>query len=84
MIKQGLNYLHEIPLKAGFVKLHEEYKDSSANDQTGVKSNIDIELLISECFVNIVWVECNEGIIKMHESERLARKGAIEVEYLKN
>lgn len=84
MIKQGLNYLHEIPLKADFVKMHEEYKDSSANNHTGVKSNIDIELLISECFVNIVWVECNEGIIKIYESERLARKQVIEVEYLKN
>jgi hypothetical protein len=45
MKEQRLNYLHENPVKAGFVRAAEEFKYSSANDYAGVYGCIDIELL---------------------------------------
>ena len=45
MIEQRLTYLHENPVKAGFVRSAEEYTYSSANDYTGVKGYTEIELL---------------------------------------
>lgn len=45
MIEQRLIYLHENPVKAGFVRLAEEYTYSSANDYAGVKGYVEIDLL---------------------------------------
>ena len=45
MMEQRLNYLHNNPIKAGFVRLAEDYLYSSANDYAGVKGYFDIELL---------------------------------------
>ncbi len=44
-IDQKLNYLHNNPVKAGFVENPEDYVYSSAKDYAGEKSLLDIEFL---------------------------------------
>ncbi len=44
MIGQKLNYLHNNPVKSGFVIKPEDYKYSSALDYAGIKGLVDIEV----------------------------------------
>ena len=45
LIEQKLNYIHNNPVKAGFVDKPEEYLYSSARDYIGIKGLIDVELI---------------------------------------
>ena len=45
LIEQKLNYIHNNPVKAGFVDKPEDYLYSSARDYVGIKGLIDIELI---------------------------------------
>jgi putative transposase len=45
MMGQRLNYLHNNPVEAGFLRFSEDYLYSSANDYASEKGYIDIEIL---------------------------------------
>ena len=45
LIDQKLEYIHNNPVKAGFVENPEDYIYSSARDYAGIKGMIDIELI---------------------------------------
>jgi putative transposase len=45
LIDQKLDYIHNNPVKAGFVAKPEDYIYSSAGDYAGIKGLIDIELI---------------------------------------
>lgn len=45
LIDQKLDYIHNNPVKAGFVENPEDYLYSSAKDYAGIKGLIDIELI---------------------------------------
>ncbi len=45
LIDQKLNYIHDNPVKEGFVDEPEDYLYSSAKDYVGIKGLIDIELI---------------------------------------
>jgi hypothetical protein len=45
LIDQKLEYIHNNPVKAGFVENPEDYIYSSARDYAGIKGMIDIELV---------------------------------------
>ena len=46
LIDQKLDYIHNNPVKAGFVAKPEDYIYSSAGDYAGIKGLIDIELIV--------------------------------------
>jgi REP element-mobilizing transposase RayT len=45
MIEQKLNYIHNNPVKSGFVEKPEDYVYSSARDYAGIKGLIEIEII---------------------------------------
>jgi len=45
LIDQKLDYIHNNPVKAGFVNVPEHYVYSSAGDYSGSKGLIDIEII---------------------------------------
>lgn len=45
LMEQKLDYIHENPIKHGFVNKAENYDWSSAQDYAGIKGLVDIELL---------------------------------------
>lgn len=45
LLDQKLNYVHDNPVKAGFVEKPEDYLYSSARDYMGIKGLIDIEIM---------------------------------------
>ena len=45
MLEQKLNYIHNNPVKAGFVEKPEDYLYSSARDYIGIKGLIDVDMI---------------------------------------
>jgi len=45
LIEQKLNYIHNNPVKAGFVEKPEDYLYSSARDYIGIKGLIDVDMI---------------------------------------
>ena len=45
MLEQRLDYIHENPVRAGFVLSQEEYLYSSAKNYAGLESNFKVSLI---------------------------------------